>query len=122
MQAKTNNRDGKHDGLTERWYENGQKEQEGTYKEGKENGLVVLWYENGQKSTERIYKDGKIDGLEMYWYETGQKYREMTYQDGELINEIYWTENGLDSGELIFHFKNGEIWKKERCSWMTKLS
>jgi len=36
----------------------------------------------------------------------------MTYQDGQLINEIYWTENGLDSGDLIFHFKNGEIWKK----------
>jgi len=36
----------------------------------------------------------------------------MTYQDGELINEIYWTENGLDNGELIFYFKNGKIWKK----------
>jgi len=29
-----------------------------------------------------------------------------------LINEIYWTEDGLDYGELIFYFKNGDIWKK----------
>ena len=30
----------------------------------------------------------------------------------KLINEIYWTEDGLDYGELIFYFKNGKIWKK----------
>jgi|GEM_PF-898179 antitoxin component YwqK of YwqJK toxin-antitoxin module len=94
------------------WYENGQKNSERAYIDGKRDGLWASWYENGQKSSERIYKDGKIDGLDVYWYENGQKYREMTYQDGELINEIYWTENGLDSGDLIFHFKNGEIWKK----------
>jgi antitoxin component YwqK of YwqJK toxin-antitoxin module len=70
------------------------------------------WYKNGQKSSERIYKDGEIDGLDIYWYINGQKYREITYQDGELINEIYWTEDGLDYGELIFYFKNGDIWKK----------
>ena len=29
-----------------------------------------------------------------------------------MINEIYWTEDGLDYGELIFYLKNGEIWKK----------
>ena len=94
------------------WYKNGQKCSAANYKNSKVNASFTFWYENGQKISERIYKDGEIDGLDVYWYENGQKYREMTYKDGELINEIYWTENGLDSGELIFHFKNGEIWKK----------
>ena len=34
------------------YYENGQKETEGTFKDGKENGLFIEWYENGQKKEE----------------------------------------------------------------------
>ena len=52
MQAKANNRDGKHDGLAERWYENGKKADEATYNEGKQSGIVLHWHENGQKAEE----------------------------------------------------------------------
>ena len=94
-------------------YEDGQKKEEGSLKDGKMISQTKWkWYENGQKNSEGTFKDGVPDELEMYWYENGQKYREITYQDGELINEIYWTEDGLDYGELIFYFKNGDIWKK----------
>ena len=77
------------------------------------SGPVFSLYEDGKKKEEGSLKDGKmISKTNWTWYKNGQKYREMTYQDGELINEIYWTEDGLDYGELIFYFKNGEIWKK----------
>ena len=42
------------------------------YKDGKLNGLSTWWYENGQKELENHYKDGKTNGLSTCWYENGQ--------------------------------------------------
>ena len=61
------------------YYDNGQKEQEATYKDGKEDGLSSSWWENGQKKSEVTFKDGKEDGFFTYWYENGQKEYEGTY-------------------------------------------
>jgi len=55
-------KEGKKDGLWTDWYENGQKEKEGTYKDGKPDGLWTMWYENGQKKSEGTYEDG-------FWWE-----------------------------------------------------
>ena len=104
-----NYKDGIKIGSWNGWYENGQKSSEWTFKDGKRDGLWASWYENGQKSSERIYKNGKIGGLEIHWYETGQKYREITYQDGVLINELHWTKDGLDQGEFLLNYKNGDV-------------
>ena len=77
------------------------------------SGPVFSLYEDGKKKEKGSLKKGKmISKTKWKWYENGQKYRELTYYNGELINEIYWTEDGLDYGEFVFYFKNGEIWKK----------
>ena len=34
--------------------------EEGTCKDGKLNGKSTVWYENGQKEYEETYKDGKV--------------------------------------------------------------
>ena len=85
---------GKLDGLWTKWHENGQKEEEGTYKKGKKDGLRTHWYDNGQKFWEETYKNGEKDGLCTFWYENGQKWRERTYKDGEEISEKCWDEDG----------------------------
>jgi len=42
------------------WYENGQKNSEGTFKVGELDGLMTTWYENGQKKFEGNDKNGKL--------------------------------------------------------------
>ena len=78
----------------EKYYENGQKEEEGTYKGGKPDGKYTTWYENGQKKSEGTYKVWIKDGLYTEWYETGQKLIEGTYKDGERISAECWDEDG----------------------------
>lgn len=89
-----NYKDGKYDGLSTEWYENGKKKNEGTFKDGKPNGLVTRWFENGQKKLERTFKDGKPDGLYTDWYENGQKNKEITFKDGKRISKKWWNEDG----------------------------
>ena len=72
-------------GILTTYYENGQKEEEWTYKDGKRDGLYASWYENGQKWIEGTYKNGKKDGLHTEWYENGEKSREETYKDGNCL-------------------------------------
>ena len=39
-------------------------------KDGKEDGLTTEWYENGQKKQEGLYKDGNLISYK-YWNEDG---------------------------------------------------
>ena len=38
----------------------GNKESEENYKDGKLDGLSTVWYENGNKKTEEVFKDGEL--------------------------------------------------------------
>ena len=58
------------------------------------DGLYTNWYENGQKESEGTYKNGKLDGLNTMWYENGQKWYEGTFKDGKKISEKQWNEDG----------------------------
>ena len=86
--------DAKLNGLHTSWYENGQKESEGTYKNGTPDGKRTWWYENGQKDREATFKNGELDGKWTDWREDGQKKSEGTFKDGERISEECWDEDG----------------------------
>ena len=79
-------KDGKKDGVYQRWYVNGQKEKEGTYKDGKMEGLWTEWHENGQKRRKWNFKDGKPHGVYRAWNEDGKLSFEATNKNGELIS------------------------------------
>jgi antitoxin component YwqK of YwqJK toxin-antitoxin module len=88
-------KDGKMIRKTEwRWYVNGQREFEVTYKDEKEDGLGTEWYEKGQKKSELTYKNGVFDGLGTVWYENGQKQFEGIHKDGKPISSKEWNEDG----------------------------
>ncbi|MBU61397.1 MAG: hypothetical protein CMI26_02700 [Opitutae bacterium] len=87
-------KDGRLDGLSTDWHENGQKWKEGTNKNGKQSGLWTTWYENGQKRGEGNYKDNEKDGLSTKWYKNGQMKDEITWKDGKLITGVVWRLNG----------------------------
>ena len=71
------------------------------YKDGKLNGLSTWWYENGQKELENHYKDGKLNGLSTCWYENGQIEGEGFFKDGIQVDDNR-TELDEDENELPF--------------------
>ena len=87
-------KDGKVDGTWKWYWSNGTKMKEGNWKDSKLDGLWTEWYENGRKIIKGINKDGRRDGLWTWWYENGQKEGEDNYKDGELISGKKWNEDG----------------------------
>ena len=69
------------------------------YKDGKLNGLSTWWHENGQKELENHYKDGKLNGLSTCWYENGQIEGEGFFKDGIQVDDTR-TELDEDENEL----------------------
>ena len=80
---------GEKDGKWTKWYNDGQKQSEETLKNKKEDGLWTYWHKNGHKKSEKKYSDGKGQGLWTYWDKNGQKKKETSYEDGNLVDE--WT-------------------------------
>jgi antitoxin component YwqK of YwqJK toxin-antitoxin module len=56
------------------------------YKDGKMDGLMNRWHENGQKSAEVNFKDGKMDGLWIRYGEDGTEGYSGLYKDGEEVD------------------------------------
>ena len=71
------------------------------YKDGKLNGLSTWWHENGQKQNEDHYKDGKLNGLSTCWHENGQIEGEGFFKDGIQVDDNR-TELDEDENELPF--------------------
>lgn len=61
---------------------------------GKRHGPATRWYDNGQKSEEGTYTEGKVDGAWTFWHSNGQKRAEGTFTDGVGIGWTAWTEDG----------------------------
>ena len=83
-------------GLHTDYWDNGQKEMEGTYKgvdswgDPKKVGVWISWSYDGKESSELIYKDGEPwDGLDIWWFEKG-KFKETTYKNGK--RNGLWTQ------------------------------
>ena len=108
---------GKKDGASFGWYQNGQKEWEWYYKEGIHHGKARLWWENGQKSFEAVKKLGWESGLVKSWYKNGQKASERLYsKEGLAVSVDVWKPDGqkcLDSylkegtGKVQFYIIEG---------------
>lgn len=79
-------KDGKRDGWSRFWYENGQLEVEAIYKDGRLEGLQRRWYENGQLKIERPFKEGKAEGVTRRWHEDGQFHFESCWVNGKGVD------------------------------------
>ena len=106
------------DGLCVKWWKNGHKQEEGTYKNGKKDGLWISWWMNGNKRSEANYQDGSVEVL-ISWDENGQKRNERNYINGLWIN---WYGNGKKSIEENYEdnrlvkrttwYRNGNKWEE----------
>lgn len=91
---------GKHDGLYERWYQNGQKAGRVGFKGGKEEGLSTMWYEDGQKKEEGYFQDGRMEGLWISWHKNGQKNEQANFRGGKMEGlSVHWYDNGQKKWE-----------------------
>jgi antitoxin component YwqK of YwqJK toxin-antitoxin module len=124
-------KDGKRNGLSTRWDENGQKMAEGSWKDGKlfsavawkpngekcpvtkidkdGNGVVVMYNEDGTEEGRAILKDGEMVSLmQTQWHENGQKESESTLKDDKPDGLwTYWHENGQKGREETY--KDGSL-------------
>ena len=77
-----------------KFYDDGQKKIEGTYKNGVPDGLWI-YYSNGFIDEKGTYKDGKeISKIQWSYYKNGQKRSETTYEEGKAIGYKEWDRDG----------------------------
>ncbi len=82
-------------GLYTRWFDNGNKEYESTYKDGRLNGIETAWHRNGVKWTEGHYEKGLRHGPHIAWDEEGRKRKEENYwEDKPHGTWIIWDKDG----------------------------
>ena len=109
------------EGITQKFYENGQLNEQAHYKNGQLQGIWEEFHENGQLKVQRNYKDGKIaDGLAEEYHEDGQLEVKENYKDGEVhgLSEEYHEngqlsekgnyKNDIRHGLLEQYYENGQ--------------
>ena len=107
-------KDGKEDGLHKYWHENGQMSAEENWKDDNKNGKLTTWYENGQIESESYFNDHNEDGKWTNWHENGQVHSEGCSKDGQWDGKhTYWYESGQKEAEIIY--KNGT--REEENQW-----
>ena len=88
-------KDGKKDGESEGYYENGQLE----YKSEWEDGKVIInerYWKNGKISIKESYKwdEEKKSGEELGYFENGQLAYKRIYKNGKRARELFYEEGG----------------------------
>jgi antitoxin component YwqK of YwqJK toxin-antitoxin module len=72
LHERKNYKNEKLNGLFERWYNNGQLQDMIIYKDGKKNGLSIEWNDDGKLFMKKNYKNGELDCSYKEWYECGE--------------------------------------------------
>lgn len=75
-------KDGKRNGLTTEYFENGSLRYKRNYKDDEQHGLFEWYHDNGQLREKTTFKEGKIDGQWEEYDEDGQLLSKETWKDG----------------------------------------
>ncbi len=99
---------GRADGLTRGWYENGQMEVEETFRNGVSNGPRTRWHANGTRKSLAQIVSGEVVGEFLEWHENAQLATRMTVRGGKPsgLAEAWYPGGALRSRT---EFKNGEM-------------
>ncbi|MEZ5084485.1 MAG: hypothetical protein R2750_13730 [Bacteroidales bacterium] len=89
-----------------RYWENGHKSMEGTYKNGNRDGKWTAWYIDGTIWSSGEYTDGIENGLKVVYHNTGQKYYEGEIKDDKRIGTWkFWDKDGAFVKEIDYNKK-----------------
>lgn len=67
------------------------------YKDGRLDGISKFFYDNGKLESVEPYKNGELDGTVIRYYENGQKKASFSIKNGMRggrAAEFFWDENG----------------------------
>lgn len=85
------------EGIWVRYYPNGNKKSEISYKRGRPNGSFKLYYENGNVEEEGEWTNRLYNGAFKRYYE-----------DGTLEQEKTFDANGKAKGKIVYYYPNGK--------------
>ena len=86
--------DGKENGLTKTFYEDGEKETERFYSNGDKDSVGKGWWPGGIKKFEYHYSKGNYNGAFTEWYISGKMNQQIMYANGKELSGKGWRENG----------------------------
>lgn len=90
------------------YYQNGNKQKEGSKHEGADHGVYYEWFESGQLMYEYHFDKGVRVGKWLSWYENGTQYTERNWENGQLNGAVkVWTDEGFLSKE--YTYKDNEV-------------
>lgn len=87
--------EGKKEGITKKWFDNGQLQKTSYYSANKLHGEENSWWSTGTIAAQLNYRNGYKNGTQQRWYANGQISRKTHYTLGkeEGIQQA-WLENG----------------------------
>ena len=111
----------KKDGVHTEYVPNSKQKYEVTYKDGKKNGPTKIYSEDGALLEEMNYKDDKEDGSSITYSENGIPTEETIFKNGQLVMRKDYYENGkLKAEENIksmtrdgitkIYYPSGKLW------------
>ena len=87
------------------YYPNGQQEYAAEYLNGKLDGTSRQWSEDGYLISESEYSNGKLHGIWKKYYENGNtRYKSHYFHGQKHGEEIWYYENGKVKSEQYFHY------------------
>lgn len=108
LRAQHQMKQGKMNGLSKQYYDDGKLQVERFTENGKANGSSKEYYQNGNLSLEATFKDNKPEGLAKRYYETGELQIEQNHKDGQLNGQMkQYYEDGTLKTEAVY--KNGKM-------------
>jgi antitoxin component YwqK of YwqJK toxin-antitoxin module len=102
------------EGSYKMWHRNGQLSI--PYTNGKQEGISRSWYDNGQLRSECNYIDDKKNGYSKEWHENGQIKRDEFYCDGVLVSGITYDEDGEAINQISSRAKGANFLNYPMCN------
>lgn len=97
IREMTHCKNGKPDGISKLYYNQGQLKEKNMFKKGRLNGLSKLYYDNGQLKAESFFKNNQLNGVVK------------TYdQNGNIQEEVHYKNNRIE-GALKTYYENGQL-------------
>lgn len=103
------------------YHDNGQLKEKTNYANGKAEGKSQSWFDNGVLSAEGIYRDGEQEGEWKYFYYNGLPSRVVHMKAGKregkatgytITNDLSYTatyKDDQEEGEVVYYYRNGKV-------------
>ena len=107
--------EGRRQGFSRQWFENGILGYEAFYEAEKRQGIVRSWWSNGNQRSQESFVDGLLEGEGWHWYSDGAKFKKSNHLAGKPTGiQQAWRQNG----ELFsnYEYRNGRVFGLKKAN------